>query len=213
MADKPVLYGFDGSTYVRTVRMVLRDKRIDYDQVPVNVLEGEPKREPHIGRHPFGKVPVLDIDGMRLIETDAICRYLEGREPEPSLVPDDLKDRAHMNMAMAAVNTYGYPALVGVAAYHLFPQLLGGRDEAAYEESMKKSETLLSLVMGWRGEDTWIAGGRPSLADYLLAPIMYYVSLAPDQEHERLFQIPGVRAWWEAVQTIPNFKPTAPNLE
>lgn len=213
MADRPVLYGFDGSTYVRTVRMVMQDKGIDYEQVPVNVLAGEPKQEPHLDRHPFGKVPVLDIDGMRLLETDAICRYLEGRNPEPSLVPDDLKDRARMNMGLAAVSTYGYPALIGVAGYHLFPQIVGGRDEGRYEQAMKDSERLLRLVMGWRGEDEWIAGAKPSLADYLLAPIMYYVSLAPDQEHERLFEVPGVKPWWAAAQGLPNFKPTAPNLE
>lgn len=31
MSDKPTLYGFDGSTYVRTVRMVLADKGVAYD--------------------------------------------------------------------------------------------------------------------------------------------------------------------------------------
>ncbi len=66
MANKPTLYGFDGSTYVRTVRMVLADKGIDYDQVPVNVLAGEPRQPEHLVRHPFGKVPVMDIDGLRI---------------------------------------------------------------------------------------------------------------------------------------------------
>ena len=45
MADKPVLHGFDGSTYVRTARMVLHDNEIDYGQMPVNVLEGEPRQD------------------------------------------------------------------------------------------------------------------------------------------------------------------------
>ena len=39
-----VLYGFDGSTYVRTVRMLLAEKGAHYLQVPVNVLKGEPRR-------------------------------------------------------------------------------------------------------------------------------------------------------------------------
>ena len=33
-----VLYGFDGSTYVRTVPMLLAEKGAHYEQVPVNVL-------------------------------------------------------------------------------------------------------------------------------------------------------------------------------
>ena len=74
MSDTVTLYGFDGSTYVRTLRVVLAKKGIAYDQVPVNVLTGEQRSPEHLARHPFGKVPVLDIDGMRLRETDAICR-------------------------------------------------------------------------------------------------------------------------------------------
>ena len=71
--SKPILYGFDGSTYVRTVRMILKDKAVDYDQVPVNVLAGEPRSPEHLERHPFGKVPVLDHDGLRILETSAIA--------------------------------------------------------------------------------------------------------------------------------------------
>ena len=117
MADKPVLFGFDGSTYVRTVRMFLMENGIEYDQVHVNVLEGEPRQPEHLARHPFGKVPVLDIDGMRLRETDAICRYLDETGPGQSRVPGDAKARAKMNEAISLINSYGYDALVG-AAHH-----------------------------------------------------------------------------------------------
>jgi glutathione S-transferase len=58
-----VLYGFDGSTYVRTVRMLLAEKGAHYEQVPVNVLKGEPRQPEHVVRHPFGKVPVLTTMG------------------------------------------------------------------------------------------------------------------------------------------------------
>ena len=71
------LWGFDGSTYVRAVKMLLAEKGItDYEQVPFNVLDGEPKQPEHLERAPFGKVPVLDHDGMRVLETTAIIRYL-----------------------------------------------------------------------------------------------------------------------------------------
>ena len=45
-----VLYGFDGSTYVRTVRMLLGEKDAHYEQVPVNVLAGEPRQPDHLAR-------------------------------------------------------------------------------------------------------------------------------------------------------------------
>ena len=72
------LWGFDGSTYVRTVKMLLAEKGVtQIKQIPLNVLKGEPKAAEHLQRHPFGKVPVLDHDGMRLLETSAITRYLD----------------------------------------------------------------------------------------------------------------------------------------
>ena len=108
MTDKPILYGFDGSTYVRTVRMVLMEKAVDYEQVQVNVLEGEPRDPEHLARHPFGKVPVLDIDGVRIRETDAICRYLDETLSGPSCIAGTPKDRARMNEAISLFNSYGY---------------------------------------------------------------------------------------------------------
>ena len=99
-----VLWGFDGSTYVRTVKMVLAEKGVtQYKQVQLNVLKGEPKTPEHLERHPFGKVPVLDHDGMRILETTAIARYLNDVLPGKSLAPPTLKDRARMDMIISMI--------------------------------------------------------------------------------------------------------------
>ena len=59
-----VLWGFDASTYVRTVKMVLAEKGVtQFKQVPLNVLQGEPKTPEHLTRHPFGKVPSSTMTG------------------------------------------------------------------------------------------------------------------------------------------------------
>lgn len=210
MSNKPTLYGFDGSTYVRTVRMVMADKGADYDQVQVNVLAGEPRQPEHLARHPFGKVPVLDIDGMRIRETDAICRYLDETLPGPSLVPTNAKDRARMTEAIGLINSYGYGALVGVAGYHLFPDFIGGKNEEARTTSLENSEKLLKLLMEIKGDSSWLAGDKPTLADYFLGPIMFYVALTPDAD--RLLSIPGVSDWWQGMNGIESFKVTEPDL-
>ena len=207
---KPVLYGFDGSTYVRTVRAVLHEKGADYDQVPVNVLEGEPRQPEHLARHPFGKVPVMDIDGMRLLETDAIVRYLDETLPGSSLTPQDAKGRALMTQAINLVNNYGYPNLLTCIAQNLFPNLVGGKDPEAHEAALKNSETFLQLLMEKKGSNAWLAGPDPSLADLMFGPIWFYVTLTPD--HARLNAAPGLEAWWEALQKVPSFKATEPNL-
>src|ERR1700690_3192683 len=122
------LWGFDGSSYVRTVKMVLAEKGVtEFKQVPLNVLKGEPKTPDHLERHPFAKVPVLDHDGMRILETSAIARYLNDAPPGKSLTPPTPKDRARMDMITGMVDSFGYGSLLGrVVAYHLFPDFVGG---------------------------------------------------------------------------------------
>lgn len=210
MQDRPVLYGFDGSTYARTVRMVLADKQIDYENVQVNVLRGEPGASEHLERHPFGKIPVLDIDGLRLRETDAICRYLDDTRAEPALVPSDAVDRARMNEAISVINSYGYDALIGVAGHHLFPAVVGGRDEERLARNRARSETTLQLLMANRADRPWLAGAEPSLADYLLGPLAWYLSMTRDGE--TLLALPGMADWWRRMQQVPSFAPTAPPL-
>ena len=100
------LWGFDGSTYVRTIKMLFAEKGFtQFDQVPLNVLEGEPRTPEHLERHPFGKVPVLDHDGMRILETTAIARYLNDVLPGRSLIPATPKDRARMDMIIGVINS------------------------------------------------------------------------------------------------------------
>lgn len=210
MADETKLYGFDGSTYVRTVKMVLADKGMEYEQDQINVLAGEPHKPEHLARHPFGKVPVLDIDGIRIRETDAICRYLDETRAEPALIPADPRHRAVMNEAISLINSYGYGALVGVAGYHLFPDFIGGQNEDARAECIERSKTLLSLLMANKGDAAWLAGDQPTLADYFLAPIIFYVALTPDAE--TLLSVPGVSEWWDAMQEVDAFGATEPDL-
>lgn len=203
------LWGFDGSTYVRTVKMLLAEKGVaEFEQVQVNVLEGEPKRPEHLQRHPFGKVPVLDHDGMRIIETSAITRYLNDVLPGPSLVPATPRDRARMDMVVGLVDSYGYGALVGgVAAFHLFPDFVGGRNEAMRAGGIETGRKALEFAMQTRGASPFIAG-ELSLADLYLAPILSYVAMTPDKD--AVFDVPGLGDWWARVQARPSYNQTQP---
>lgn len=205
------LWGFDASTYVRTVKMLLAEKRCtDFQQVQINVLAGECKWAEHLARHPFGKVPVLEHDGVCLLETSAITRYLNDMLPGPSLVPATPRDRARMDMMMGLIDSYGYGALVGgVAAYHLFPDFVGGKNEAMHQAGLDNGRKLLALAMQTRGASPFMAGDL-SLADLYLAPIAFYVSLTPDAG--ALFDVPGFADWWARVQALPSYRDTQPNL-
>ena len=206
-----VLWGFDASTYVRTVKMVLAEKGVtQFKQVPLNVLQGEPKTPEHLARHPFGKVPVLDHDGVRILETVAIARYLNDVFPGKSLIPATPKDRARMDMIVGVIDSYGYGALLGgVAAYHLFPDFVGGKNEAARQSGIAQGRATIELAMKTKGSSPFIAG-ELSLADLYLAPIVFYVSLTPDKD--TVFDIDGFPDWWAKMQALQSFKDTQPKL-
>jgi len=198
------LWGFDGSTFVRTVRMVLAEKNCtDFKQVPLNVLKGEPRTPAHLERHPFGKVPVLDDGDIRIIETSAIVRYLNDTLPGKSLIPASPQDRARMDMAIGLIDSYGYAALLGgVTAYHLFPDFVGGKNPEALAKGLENGRKLLSFLMNLKGTGTYIAGDL-SLADLYLAPLINYLSKTPD--YKTLSDIPGLDAWWTNIQALPSF--------
>lgn len=204
------LWGFNGSTYVRTLKMLLAEKQFsDFKQVPVNVLTGEPRQAEHLARHPFGKVPVLEHDGLYIVETTAIARYLNDVLPGPSLIPATPQARARMDMVIGLVDSYGYGALVaGIAAYHLFPDFVGGKNEAMRQSGIDNGRKVIELAMKARGSEPFIAG-ELSLADLFLAPIVFYVSLTPDMAG--LLAIDGFPAWWERIQALESFKSTPPN--
>lgn len=208
MADL-TLWGFNGSTYVRTVRMLLAEKGVtDYRQEPVNVLQGETKTPEHLARHPFGKVPVLDHDGLRILETAAIARYLNDVLPGPSLIPAAPKDRARMDMIIGLVDSYGYGALLGgVAAYHLFPDFVGGKNDAARKQGIEQGRKVLEFAMQTKATSAFIAGNL-SLADLYLAPILAYVALTPD--FAAVSTIPGFADWWAKIQALPSYQSTNP---
>lgn len=205
------LWGFDGSTYVRTVKMLLAEKGVtQYKQVPLNVLQGDPKTPEHLERHPFGKVPVLDHDGMRILETAAITRYLNDVLPGTSLVPATPKDRARMDMVIGIIDSYGYGALTGgVAAYHLFPDFVGGKNDAMRKDGLETGRKVIEFAMKTQGSSPFIAG-ELSLADFYLAPIIFYVSLTPDKD--AVFGVERFAEWWAKIQALQSFKDTQPNL-
>src|SRR4051794_20100771 len=205
------LWGFDGSTYVRTVKMLLAEKAVtDFKQVPINVLAGDPKTAEHMARHPFGKVPVLDHDGLRILETSAIVRYLNDVLPGKSLVPATPKDRARMDMMISVIDSYGYGAFVGgVAAYHLFPDFVGGKNDAMRKAGLENGRRVVELAMKTKGDSDFLAGAL-SLADLYLAPIVFYVSLTPDANS--VFDVDGFADWWTKIQALKSFQSTQPNL-
>ena len=85
------LYDADRCPYCARVRIVLAEKRIEYEPVEVD-LDDRPAWI--YEKNPLGKVPVLEEDAFVLPESAVINEYLEERYPEPTLWPADPGERA-----------------------------------------------------------------------------------------------------------------------
>ena len=116
-----------------------------------------------------------------------------------------------MTEVINMIGSYGYGAMLGgITAYHLFPDFVGGKNEKARAQGLRDAKTLLTLIMEIKGGRPWIAGDRPSIADYLLGPLMFYLSLTPDAAD--LLAIDGMADWWSAISADKDFAASAPNL-
>ena len=53
------VYGFAFSDNARVVAAVLREKKVPFELVHVDLIKGEHKLPEHLERHPFGQVPCI----------------------------------------------------------------------------------------------------------------------------------------------------------
>ena len=88
------LYDFKTSPNCQRVKVVLAEKNLSYDIVPIDLRKGEQKTPEYLKLNPYGKVPVLTDDGTVLYESCIINEYLNEKYPNPPLMPADAGKRA-----------------------------------------------------------------------------------------------------------------------
>ena len=176
-----VVYSIPGSPFGRAVLATLEEKRASYrfSLVPV----GAHRNEPHISRHPFGRVPVLEHDGFMLYETQAISRYLDRVLQTPRLTPDDPKAAARMDQAMNVNDWYLFQGVNNIIGFHrvVGPRLMGlTPDEAAIAAAMPKAHVVCDELSRLLGAQPYFAGEAVTLADLLLAPQLDFLAQTPE---------------------------------
>jgi glutathione S-transferase len=86
--DLPTLWQYNFSHYNEKARWALDHKRIPH--VRRSLLPGGPRAMRFAAR---GTLPVLDLDGKRIVDSTRIIEALERRQPEPPLYPRDEDER------------------------------------------------------------------------------------------------------------------------
>jgi len=197
------IYGFAPSTYVRSARLFCEEKGVDH------ALE-DPGNGPD---HPFAKMPTMKHGDVALYETVAIGRYIDEAFDGPNLQPADAVGRALMTQWMSALADYVYGTVVRGL---VIPRLVHARqgkpvDENAIKENLPAvARHLAVLDTGLRGQQHF-AGDAPTLADWLIEPVITYVKFTPEGS-ELLAETPNLAAWHGRMASRPSFKATLPDM-
>ena len=94
------LYNAPQSTCSQRVRFVFNGKNIPFDEVKLNLLEGDQLKPDYLKLNPNGVVPTLDHDGAIVIDSTVITEYLDEVAPEVSFTPESPLARARMRALM-----------------------------------------------------------------------------------------------------------------
>jgi len=203
-----IVHSIPGSPFGRAVLAVLEHKGVQYDFVPV--APGTMKQEPHLSRHPFGRVPVLDHGDFRLYEVQAILRYLDRVLPQPALTPSDPKAAARMDQAMNINDWYLFQGCGNVIAFQRIvgPRLMGlAPDEAAIEGAMPRAHQVFDELGRLLGERTYFGGDAPSLADFTIGPHLDFFAMTPEWT-PLTASSPNLVTWTDRFGQIPAMQVT-----
>jgi glutathione S-transferase len=208
-----VLHGYQYSVYLRIVRMVLAEKGVPYSLVEVNPFASDMPKE-YLNLHPFRRVPTLIHDDYVLYETQAITRYIDEACAGPSLQPVHARQRARMTQIISIIDAYGYlPMVRQVFSQRVFGPRIGRvADEAQLRAGIEGSSRVLSALESIVALDGPVAGGGDwSLADFDLAPMMAYLTAAPEGE-SAIAERAKLAAWWDVIRERASLRDTDPGF-
>lgn len=200
-----LLYHFSLSPAARKVRLVLREKNLEFELIDgfTNTL-----RDDIAKLNWQGEVPVLvEAEGYLIADANAICEYLEEKYAWPAAIPGPVLERAEIRRL---VGWFDGKFARDVSLVLLDEKLLrrlrgqGGPNSSAIRHACSEISPHLDYL-GWLLEQrSWLAGEHFSLADMTAAAHLSVVDYFGDVPWERFL---GVKEWYARVKSRPSFRP------
>src|SRR5688500_11864558 len=166
------LYISAGSPFARKIRVMLLEKNAPHELEIVDLCA--PSEYP--GTNPVGTVPALKLDdGRVLVNSPLIADYVEGRFPQPRLIPADADARLDVRRWEALAD-----ATMDAAVASIY--------EARFHDEHKRSREFLDRQRGKLDRGfaelermldgrRWCVGGAMSLADIAIACHIGFISV------------------------------------
>jgi len=203
-----IVHGVPGSPYVRAGLLTLEEKGADYQFAAMK--PGTLKQEPHLSRHPFGRIPAFEHDGWVLYETQAIMRYVDAVVPGPRLQPESPRDTARMNQMMGIVDWYLMPQVSRTITFNrvVAPRFGMPVNEDAVAKAIPDARHCIGEVARLLDGQTWMSGDAVSLADLLMAPHLSMLALATEGA-EILRAQANLAGWLDRMEARASMKATS----
>jgi len=157
------LYGSLASPYVARVVMFARLKGIALEP---RMPEGGIKSPEYLAKNPMGKMPLLDLDGVTIPESEVICELLEDLHPGTGGLPGSPVDRARARLISRLNDMYLSPG-AEVLFRNLNPAT---RDAHAVANAKQSYERGIGYLEHFVVAAPFAAGSALSLADCTLLP-------------------------------------------
>ena len=166
------LIGSLTSPYVRKVRVVMAEKKLDYQ----HELEDVWANDKIVKSNPLGKVPCLVLSGGEAIfDSRVIVEYLDTRSPVSRLIPEGSRERIEVRTWEALAD-----GLLDAAILARLEQTWPGRSaeqrcQAWIDRQMHKVTASVAAISTGLADQPWCSGIYLSLADIAVGCALGYL--------------------------------------
>ncbi|ODT35550.1 MAG: glutathione S-transferase [Lautropia sp. SCN 70-15] len=200
------LLGSITSPYVRKVRVVMAEKRIEaqFELVDVNAEDS-----PIVQSNPLGKIPCLIMDdGGAVFDSRVIVEYLDNLTPVHRLIPPNGRARVEVRTWEALADGLLDAALLVRAEQTQRTE--AQRSPEVIARQMGKIERALAAMSSGLSDKPWCADGKYSLADIAVGCALGYLDFRFPQLGWRA-QFSNLAAHAEKLFARPSFADTRPS--
>ena len=192
------VYGDYQSGNCYKVKLMLHPLGLEYQWVPINILNGETETPEFLAKNPNGKVPVLELeDGTCLWESNAILNFLaDGSQ----FLPSEPRLRTQV-LQWQFFEQYSHEPYIAVARFIQFYLGLPAERRAEYEKLQKRGYKALDVIEQQLKRTPFLVGEQFSIADVALYA---YTHVAHEGGFD-LSRYPAIQAWLARVASQPGY--------
>lgn len=167
------LIGSVTSPYVRKVRIVMAEKKLDYQFVTENVWSDTTSIH---ASNPLGKVPCLIMEGHEAVfDSRVIVEYLDTLSPVGKLIPSAGRERAEVKTWEALADGLLDAALLARMEAVWTKREDSQRSQAWIDRQLDKIQHALAAMSHGLGEKTFCSGIHLSLSDIAVGCAVGYL--------------------------------------